>query len=192
MLNLITGMIVDVFFSRDIAKAGNKLANDPEYIKALKKLEDTEKKLVKLQSEYQEAANKELDYYFITFGIDLYSLDEEDQFLEMELIKRRSGKYKNLMPLSIQQQVLNRQTLQKQEEVSVKLEEEKKIAIIKAQLKLEQKRKTNFILIGIIIIIFGSYLYFKNYPIIGGIIIGSGIGLIWGIYKSVKKNLKSK
>ena len=96
------------------------------------------------------------------------------------------------MPLSIQQQVLNRQTLQKQEEVSVKLEEEKKIAIIKAQLKLEQKRKTNFILIGIIIIIFGSYLYFKNYPIIGGIIIGSGIGLIWGIYKSVKKNLKSK
>lgn len=106
-------LLVDLVFGRQIANAANKLAKDPEYIKTVKKLKDIEKNLVKLQADYRDTTIKELDYYFITFGIDLYSLDREDQFLEMESIKRKYGKYRNIKPLDPEQQAINRKLLSK-------------------------------------------------------------------------------
>jgi len=106
-------LLIDLVFGRQIKKAASKLANDPEYNKTWKKLKDIEKNLVRLQSEYQDTTIKELDYYFITFGIDLYSLDREDQFMEIELIRRKSGKYKNIKPLDTDQQLINRKLLNK-------------------------------------------------------------------------------
>ena len=101
-------LLIDLVFGRQIVNAGNKLANDPEYVKAYKKLKSIEAELEVLRKQHDNIEYKDLDYYFITYGIDLYELDRRDQYVEMDAIKKKIGKYRNIKPLNKTQQNLNR------------------------------------------------------------------------------------
>ncbi len=192
MLNLITGLVVDIFFCRSIAKAGNELAKDPEYIKNIKKIKQLDQELVRLQQNYYQHKNSRLVNAFISYGIDLYDLDEGDRAKELYALSHGIGKYKNLNPLDKNQQELNRQLLQKRERIETEATESQKIASIKAHLKSEQKRKSRNMVISLIAFIFGVYLLFKNYIFFGGIFAGFGCYFFLYNYKAIKRDLKSK
>jgi hypothetical protein len=106
-------VLVDLVFGRQIATAGKALANDPEYMDAVKKIKSLEKNLVQIQNQYDKSKKERLDFYFITYGIDLYSLDERSRASELYSIEKRQGKYKNLKPLGRDQQDLNRKLVSK-------------------------------------------------------------------------------
>lgn len=106
-------LLVDLVFGRQIAKAADKLSKDPEYNKTLKKLKDIDKNLIQLQKNYETAVANQIDFYFIKYGIDLYSFDEDDRVIEISLIQNRAGKYKNIKPLDTAQQLINRKLLNK-------------------------------------------------------------------------------
>ena len=106
-------VLVDLVFGRQIATAGNALAKDPEYIKAVRDLKVIDGQLKNLTASYEKSKKAEADYYFITYGIDLSDLDPKSKYFEMESIKRKFGKYKNLKPLDKSQQELNRKLVAK-------------------------------------------------------------------------------
>ena len=106
-------VLVDLVFGRQIAIAGKALANDPEYIKNLKILKGYEQSMLKLRDRYERIQKEQLDYYYITYGIDLYNLDRDEQLKEMQYIDRKLGKYKTLIPLDKKQQDLNRKLISK-------------------------------------------------------------------------------
>jgi hypothetical protein len=106
-------VLVDLVFGKQIAVAGNTLAKDPRYVKAVKELAVIEKRLKTLSIDYDKSVKAEDDNYFIFYGIDLSELDDESKLYEMQLIKRRLGKYKNLKPLDKKQQELNRKLVAK-------------------------------------------------------------------------------
>jgi hypothetical protein len=106
-------VLVDLVFGRQIVAAGNALAKDPVYVKTVKELEAIEKKLKELAAKQIKADKAREDFYFIIYGIDLSELDDRTKFQEMELIKRKLGKYKNLKPLNKKQQELNRKLVAK-------------------------------------------------------------------------------
>ena len=101
-------LLVDLVFGRQITAAGNSLAKDPEYIKNIKKLKQLDQELVKLQQNYNQHKNSRIEDVFIRYGVDLYDLDEGDRTKELYALARGLGKYKNLKPLSKQQQEFNR------------------------------------------------------------------------------------
>lgn len=192
MLNIITGMIVDIFFSRDIAKAGMALANDPEYINNLKVIQTYKKDMFKLRHNYDRIKKEQLDYYYTIYGIDLFNLERDEQLIVMQNIDSKQGKYHNLKPLDIKQQEINKQILEKRERIETEAMESQKIAMIKAHLKSEQKRKTRNIIISLIVFIFGVYLLIKNYIFFGGILVGFGGYFFLYNYKAIKTELKNK
>jgi hypothetical protein len=106
-------VLVDLVFGRQIVAAGNALAKDPEYVKTVKELEAIEKKLKSLAARQIKGEKLEDDNYFIFYGIDLSELDNRSKYHEMQLIKRKLGKYKNLKPLNKKQQELNRKLVAK-------------------------------------------------------------------------------
>lgn len=106
-------LLVDLVFGRQIVQVGTALGKDPEYIKTIKNLKDIEKNLVKLKDNYESAKKERLDYYFITYGIDLYDLDDKSRYMELYAIDKRQGKYKNIKPLDKKQQELNRKLVSK-------------------------------------------------------------------------------
>jgi hypothetical protein len=106
-------VLVDLVFGRQIATAGKALANDPEYIKNLKILKGYEQSMLKLRNRYERIQKEQLDYYYITYGIDLYNLDRDEQLKEMQYIDRKLGKYKTLISLDKKQQDLNRKLISK-------------------------------------------------------------------------------
>jgi hypothetical protein len=192
MLNLITGLVVDIFFGRSIAKAGNALAKDPEYNKTVKELEAIEKRLKALSIDYNKAEKAEDNTYFIYYGIDLSELDDASKYHEMQLIKRKLGKYKNLKPLDKKQQELNRQLLEKRDRIETEAMESQKIAMIKAHLKSEQKSKIRNIIISLIVTFFGIYLLFKHYLFWGFALEAVGLFFFWKNSTAIKTELKNK
>ena len=192
MLNLITGLVVDIFFGRSIAKAGNALAKDPEYVKAVKELAVIEKRLKTISINYDKARKAEIEVYFIGYGIDLSELDEESQIYEMGMIQRKLGKYKNIKELDKKQQELNRQLIEKRDRIETEAIESQKIAIIKAHLKSEQKRKTRNIIISLIVTFFGIYLLFKHYLFWGFALEAVGLFFFWKNSTAIKTELKNK
>ena len=106
-------VLVDLVFGRQIVAAGNALAKDPVYVKAVKELAAIEKRLKTISINYDKARKAEIEVYFIGYGIDLSELDEESQIYEMGMIQRKLGKYKNLKPLDKKQQDLNRKLVAK-------------------------------------------------------------------------------
>lgn len=106
-------VLVDLVFGRQIAKAGNALAKDPEYIKSVKKLKQLEIELQDIHTKYEQVTKNRLAHYFIVYGIDLFDLDAQDQFYEMAAIDKKFGKYKNIKPLDKKQQDLNRKLVSK-------------------------------------------------------------------------------
>ena len=106
-------VLVDLVFGKQIAVAGNALAKDPRYVKAVKELAVLEKELKRVSINYDKARKEEDNTYFIYYGIDLSELDNASKYHEMELIKRKLGKYKNLKTLDKKQQELNRKLVAK-------------------------------------------------------------------------------
>ena len=192
MLNLITGLVVDIFFGRSIAKAGNALAKDPEYNKTVKELEYIEKKLKSLSVTYEQNKKAEMDLYFIQYGIDLSELDDRSKYYEMQIINKKQGKYKNLKPLDKKQQELNRQLIEKRERIETEAMESQKIAMIKAHLKSEQKSKIRKIIISLIVTFFGIYLLFKHYLFWGFALEAVGLFFFWKNSTAIKTELKNK
>ena len=75
-------VLVDLVFGRQIATAGNALAKDPEYIKAVRDLKVIEKELSKISVSYERDKKALTDFYFITYGIDLSDLDPKSKYFE--------------------------------------------------------------------------------------------------------------
>ena len=106
-------VLVDLVFGSSIKNASNKLTSDPEFVKGVKKLRQLEREMGDIQKKYLQIKEKQLADYFVMYGIDLYDLDRHGRAMELYSLNNRVGKYKNLKPLSKQQQEFNRKLVSK-------------------------------------------------------------------------------
>lgn len=106
-------VLVDLVFGSEIRKASNELNSDPEFVKGVKKLRQLEREMGDMQKRFLQIKAKQLANYFVVYGIDLYELSHEERIGELYLLDRGLGKYKNLKPLSKQQQEFNRKLVSK-------------------------------------------------------------------------------